>query len=149
MPSVTDLRPDRLLRSLLLLAASVMQLAGVALLFHMPLPYGVRALMLVAWMWICVYDWRSQLRAYRRVAAIRIQVTGRIDTIRPGGQTEPVRLLGGSLVLPRIAWLRLEFADRSHYAELLTGDSRLCAGWHWLQLSWRQHGLRFGQPDRS
>ncbi len=148
-PSVTDLRPDWLLRSVLLVFASLMQLAGLVLLLLMPLPAGVRALLILGWSWMCVHDWRSQLRAYRRVAAIRIQVTGLIETIRPGGYAEPVRLLGGSLVLPRIAWLRLEFADRSRYGELLAGDSRLCPGWHWLQLSWRQHGPRFGQPDRS
>ncbi len=105
--------------------------------------------MIIGWLWMCVHDWRTQLRAYRRVAAIRIQVSGRIECIGPCGHTEPLRLLGGSLVLPRIAWLRFEFEDHSRYGELLVGDSRLCAGWHWLQLSWRQHGARFGQPDRS
>lgn len=148
-PSATDLRPDRLLRSLLLAIASVLHLAGLVLLLLMPLPAGVRALIILSWSWLCVHEWRSQLRAYRRVTAIRIQVTGRIETIGPGGGAEPVRVLGGSFVLPRIAWLRLEFADHSRYGELLAGDPCLCAGWHWLQLSWRQHGPRFGQPDRS
>lgn len=148
-PSVPDLRPDWLLRSLLLVTASLLHLAGMALLLLMPLPAGVRALMILGWLWLCAHDWRSQRRAFRRVTAIRVQVTGRIETIGPSGQMEPVRLLGGSLVLPRIAWLRFEFADRSHYAELLAGDSCRCAGWHWLQLSWRQHGARFGQPERS
>jgi hypothetical protein len=134
---------------LLLLTASVMHLAGFVLLVLLPLPAGVRALMILCWLCVCVQEWRSQLRAYRRVAAIRIQVTGRIETIGPCGHTEAVRLLGGSLILPRFAWLRLEFADRSRYGELLAGDSCLCAGWHWLQLNSRQHGVRFGQPDRS
>ena len=148
-PSATDLRPDWLLRSLLLVIASVLHLAGLVLLLVMPLSPGICALMIVAWSWLCVHEWRSQLRAYRRVTAIRIQVTGRIETIGPGGAAEPVRLLGGSLVLPGIAWLRLEFADHSHYGELLAGDRSRCASRHWLQLSWRQHGPRFGQPDRS
>jgi hypothetical protein len=127
----------------------MLQLAGLMVLLLMPLPAGLRALMIPGWSWLCVHDWRNQLRAYRRVTVIRIQVTGRIETIGRSGQMEPVRLLGGSLVLPRIAWLRLEFADGSRYGELLAGDSCRCAGWHWLQLGWRQHGLRFGQPERS
>ncbi len=148
-PSVTDLRPDWLLRSLLLVFAALMHVAGLVLLLRMPLPAGLCALMILGWSCVCVHDWRNQLRAYRRVAAIRIQGTGRIEIIDPRGHTEPVRLLAGSFVLPRVAWLRLEFADRSHYGELLSGESCLCAAWHWLQLSWRQRGARFGQPDRS
>lgn len=134
---------------MLMVTASVLHLAGLVLLLLMPLPAVVRVLVIPGWLWICVNDWRSQLRAYRRVTVIRIQVTGRIETIGPSGQMEPVRLLCGSLVLPRIAWLRFEFADRSRYGELLAGDSCRCAGWHWLQLGWRQHGSRFGQPERS
>lgn len=134
---------------MLMVTASVLHLAGLVLLLLMPLPAVVRVLVIPGWLWMCVHDWRSQLRAYRRVTVIRIQVTGRIETIGPCGQIEPVRLLGGSLVLPRIAWLRFEFADRSRYGELLAGDSFRSAGWHWLQLSWRQHGVRFGQPERS
>jgi hypothetical protein len=148
-PSVTDLRPDLLWRSLLLALVSLMHLAGMMLLLLLPLPTGVLALLAFGWARMCVHDWRNQLRAYGRVAAIRVQATGHIESIGPYGNAEPVRLLGGSFVLPRVAWLRLEFADCSRYGELLVGDRCLDSAWHWLQLNWRQHGARFGQPDRS
>ena len=148
-PFETDLRADRRLRCLLMVLASGLHLAGAVLLLNMRLPAGVHVLLLTAWVCMCARDWRYQLRAYRRVTAIRIQDSGHIETVGPGGLVEPVRLLGGSVVLPQIAWLRLAFADRSCYGELLAGDACRSTAWHRLQLGWRQHGARFGQPDRS
>jgi hypothetical protein len=148
-PSVADLQPDRLLRLLLLIFAAILHLAGFVLLLGTPLPGGALVLLVLAWSWLCLRDWRNQLRAYRRVAAIRICSDGCIETVDMHGQTERVQLRAGSLILPRVAWLRLEFADRSHFGELLSGDARRCARWHWLQLASRQHGARFGRPDRS
>lgn len=148
-PCETDLRADPLLRCLLMTIASGLHLAGVGLLSQMPIPAGARAVLLSAWFCMCARDWRNQLRAYRRVAAIRIRGSGQIEAVGSGGRVEPARLLAGSVVLPQIAWLRLAFADRSCYGELLAGDASRSTAWHWLQLGWQQHGARFGQPDRS
>lgn len=148
-PCATDLWIDRRLRRLLMLLVSVLHLAGAALLLLLPLSAGLRALLIAAWACLCLRDWRKQLRGYSRVAAIRLRDSGLVETIDPAGQAEPVRLLDGSIVLPRLAWLRLAFADRGSYGELLAGDACRSAAWHRLQLAWRQHGARFGQPDRS
>ncbi len=147
--SATDLQPDWLLRLLLLIVAAILHLAGFVLLLMTPLPGGIFVLLTLAWAWLCLRDWRDQFRAYGRVAAIRICSDGGIETVDIHGKTETVRLLAGSLILPRIAWLRLEFANGRHFGELLSGDARRCARWHWLQLASRQHGARFGRPDRS
>ena len=94
-------------------------------------------------------EWTRQERGYGRVESIRVHEDGHLECVDPAGAVEPVRLLGGSLVLPRIAWLRIQFADGSHYGELLSGNPARHADWHGLQLIRMQCSVRFGRHDRS
>jgi hypothetical protein len=110
----------------------------------------VPTLLLVACCVVCARkEWIRQERGYRRVESIRIHEDGCLECVAFSGTVEPVRLLGGSIVLPRLAWLRVQFADGSHYGELLSGDVATDPDWHGLQLIRMQCSVHFGRTDRS
>lgn len=115
------------------------------------LPFGgwPRLLLLALWIALGRHEWRRQVTGFRRVTSIRIHENGALESIDARGTVEALQLLGGSVVLRRMAWLRLKFADGSHYGELLCGDTDRNPGWHGLQLTWAQCGHRFGRLDPS
>jgi hypothetical protein len=132
---------------LVLGCAAVLHAAGTLILIglHMT-PFG-KVLLLAAWLWLSVGDWRRQLGAYRLVSRIRISSDGAIEGIAADGRRQPLRLRGGSFVLPQFAWLSLESPRHLRYAELLLARNCPAADWHWLQLVGRQQGRRFGRID--
>jgi hypothetical protein len=135
---------------LVLACGSLLQATGLLLLVGLPLAVGAKATLLCAWCWLGWRDWDSQLRGYTRVSRISIDGDGSIQGIDVHGHCKQMRLLRGSLVLARIAWLRFDFSDRRHYSEMLLGAQGAMGAsrdWHWLQLTWRQRGSRFGRID--
>jgi len=125
----------------------MLQLAGIILLTLLPLPAVAILLLLGPWLWLARRELTAQWRGYQRVAAIRIDSDGIVESIDASGQRCCVTLVAGSFVFPHFAWLRLQFPDRQRYAEFLAGESRSCESWHWLQLTWRQHRAHIGRMD--
>lgn len=115
----------------------------------MPIAIWVRALLLAAFAWQCRRDICRQARGYARIARLCIDSAGEVQGRGPLGQTYQLRLCSGSMVLPRLAWLRLEFADGHRYGELIYGNSAESAEWHGLQLIWEQRRASFGRAGLS
>ena len=147
MPYAVHLEPDKRLRRLQLACGVILYAAGAALLWGMPIGMLPKVGTVVAWLAIGRLEWRRQLRGFRRVAGIRIHETGALECLDSCGTRQSVSLMAGSVVLRRLAWLRLKFGDGSHYGELLSGHAQRQAEWHGLQLTWAQCGQRFGRPD--
>lgn len=147
MPYAVQIKPDPRLRRLLLACGALLYALGAALLIGLPLALLPKFALLAAWLAHGAVEWRRQARGYRRVAGIRIRESGALDCIDSRGKQEPAGLMGGSFVLRRLAWLRLNFADGSHYGELLSGDAQRHPAWHGLQLTWAQCRHRFGRLD--
>jgi hypothetical protein len=147
MPFAVRIVPDARLRCLSLCGGLLLYLVGAALLIGLPLAILPRLAMLTLWIAFAGNEWRRQAKGFKRVAGIRIHESGALEGIDARGNVEAVHLMGGSLVLSRLAWLRLKFADGSHYGELLAGDTERDPGWHGLQLTWAQCGCRFGRLD--
>jgi hypothetical protein len=147
MPYAVQIEPDSRLRCLSLCCGLLLYLAGAVLLLGIPLGILSRLLILALWFALGANEWRRQKQGFGRVAGIRIRENGALECIDAQGTAEAVRLMGGSFVLPRLAWLRVKFADGSHYGELLAGDTDRDPGWHGLQLVWAQCGHRFGRLD--
>jgi hypothetical protein len=80
---------------------------------------------------------------------MRLDADGNIAGIGPDGRVEPLTLLSGSIVLKRLAWLRVQFTDGSEYGELLRGDPATDLEWHRLQLLWRHRRTAFGHQEGS
>lgn len=127
-----------------MLVACAALLTGFALLIHLPIAPWARLGLAILWL-------VSQSREISRLA----RGAGRVKEIRIGkaaatvvdrqGREEPVRILSGSVVLPKLAWLRLRLPDGLICSELLRGDPASNKQWRHLQILWRQGPGTFGR----
>ncbi len=147
MPSkrfVAELKPDPLLRQVVMLAACAALLTGFALLIRLPLAPWIRLGLALLWL---VSQFREISRLSRgagRVKEIRIGKAA-ATVVNRQGKEQPVQILSGSVVLPRLAWLRLRLPDGLIYGELLRGDPASNKQWRHLQILWRQGPGTFGR----
>ena len=124
-------------------------MTGLALILCMPLNPLVRVLMSCAWLGESIRECRGLVRGAARLSQVKLDALGNIAGITADGRAECLTLLSGSLVLRRLAWLRVQFPDGSGYGELLRGDPARDPEWHRLQLIWRYGKVVFGRQDGS
>lgn len=123
-------------------------LAGGLLIVLLPVALPVRVVFAATWFGAGLMEVRAMALGMARLERVRITLDGRVSALAEGA-VEPLRLLPGSVVLARVAWLRIRFADGLSYGELLTGDPRTSPAWRRLQLVWRQRSSVFGRPEGS
>lgn len=133
----TRLKPDPVLRRLVAAGAAFSLLAGTAMLAHLPLAPGLRAVAVAAWLAAGVRELACWTRGAARVRALGIDADGFLYALGPGGRRRELELLPGSLVGERLAWLRVRFDDGSRYGELLSGRPEEAA-WRRLKVCWRR-----------
>lgn len=120
---------------------------GIALIGSMPLRPALKIPFGLLWLLRGVLEMVSLVRGMARTKRLRLNALGAIEALSPEGETLPVELLAGSLVLSRVGWFRLRFEDGLKYGELLTASGRRDDGWRTLKLIWR-HQV-FGRPRGS
>ena len=135
-----ELHPEPRLRWLVLASGILLFGIGLVLTLQLPVAAGYKALIAVCWLAICAYEWFSNRLAYAHCDILRIDAEGRIERCSSHGTWQAHRLRPGSVVLPRLAWLRLSAADGLRYAELLCGDVRESDEWRRFQVIWRHVG---------
>ena len=135
-----ELRPDRRLRRLVLASGVLLFLAGLLLVIGLPLAAVYKSLVGISWLALCAYEWLSNRRAYARFGILRIDAEGRVERRCSDGTWQVHALRSGSVVLARLAWLRLVATDGLRYAELVRGDSRESIDWRRFQVIWRHVG---------
>ena len=140
---VADLKPDPLLRKIVMLAACAAVLVGLVLLMRLPLPVPARALLIALWLFTGLRQLGRHSKGMQRVKVIRLQ-EGEATVIDRQGRQSPVRIMSGSVVLPKLAWLRLRCPDGLVIGELLRGDAATDKQWRHLQILWRQGAGPFG-----
>lgn len=126
-----------------MLAACAAVLVGLVLLMRVPLPVPARALLIALWLFTGLRQLGRHSRGMQRVQAIRLQ-EGEATVIDRQGRRSPVRIMSGSVVLPKLAWLRLRCPDGLVIGELLRGDAAVSEQWRHLQILWRQGAGPFG-----
>ncbi len=124
-------------------------LAGLAIILTLPLAPLLRILLAGAWLAENIRECRRQVRGAARVGRITLDARGNIAGTTPDGRALSLTLLSGSVVLSRLAFLRVQFADGSDYVELLRGDPAADLEWQRLQLIWRHCRAAFGRQDGS
>lgn len=144
-----DLVPETKLRNVVLLSGVVAALAGFVLIIHTPLDAVIRLILAVAWLVHSGLELYGRARASLRVASITINTRGQIRITDATGEAVLAELLAGTVVISKLAWLRMRFADGRQYAELLRGDPLKDIQWHRFQLIWQQRRQTFGSADRS
>lgn len=101
------------------------------------------------WLAFSVNEVRRFAQAASSVRRLRLYADGSVVARLADGRWRPVRLLPGSIVLRRVAWLRIRLPSGLDYGELSSGSSRSDLHWHRLQLIWRQNQAAFGRPQRN
>ncbi len=144
-----DLVPEPRLRNLVMLSGAIAALAGFALIIHMPLNAVMRMVLAVSWIMYCGLELHTRSNAASRVARIGINTRGEIWITGRAGQAVPVELLAGTVVIERLAWLRIRFEDGRKYGELLSGNNLRDIQWHRFQLIWQHRRQTFGRAERS
>ncbi len=145
----TALKPDATLRRCVLLSGCLAACGGVLIILTLRLPLILRIPLAVLWLLECLRELRRCKRGATRLAEIRLDAGGNIECIAPDGGVESLSLLSGSLVLRKLAWLRVRFPDGLRHGELFVGDPARDPEWHRLQLIWRQRRGAFGRQDGS
>ena len=141
------LEPVAALRRGLLAFSASATLVGVALIVNMPLRPSLKVLFALLWLWRGLLEMASLVRGMTRTRRLCISSTGAAEAVSPGGETRSLEVLAGSVVLSRVAWLRLRFDDGLPYGELLCTAYRRNDDWRRLMLIWRQQA--FGGPRGS
>lgn len=135
-----ELHPEPRLRWLVLASGILLFGIGLVLTLQLPVATGYKSLIAVWWLAICAYEWISNRLAYARSGILRIDAEGRIERRSSSGSWQMHRLRSGSVVLPRLACLRLSAADGLRYVELLRGDICESDDWRRFQVIWRHVG---------
>jgi hypothetical protein len=133
---------------IVMLSGCAALLVGLVLLMRLPLPVPIRLPLIALWLLSSVRQLGRQSRGVQRVKAIRLEVGG-VTVIDRHGRQSPAQIMSGSVVLPRLAWLRLKCPDGLIYGELLRGDTAHNIQWRHLQMLWRQGAVSFGGADEA
>ncbi len=135
-----ELIPVPRLRALVMTSGCLFLAIGLAIIGHLPIPAVAKIALAGVWIADCVFGLRRQARGNARVHGIRIDVRGVAQGLDEFSKPHKIQILKGSAVLQRWAWLRLRFADGSHYVELWRRKDCPPTTWRRLQLIWR-HAL--------
>ena len=124
----------------MLVSGGVLCLAGLGFVPMLSLPVPLKLFLAATWLALCGFEWHAFRRGYARSRRLRITVGGSVERQSLDGTWKPATLGAGSVVLPRVAWLRIEPRGMQPYAELVTGDCRRSEEWRRLQVIWRHIG---------
>ena len=135
-----ELRPDPLLRRLVLVSGTGLAVLGVALILSLPLHAAALIAGCVGWLLVCARELVSAGQGFSYCRRLRIAVDGEILLLDPDGVWQPARLLSGSAVLRRVGWILFETIEGRQFAELVRGRCRESDDWRRLQVIWRHIG---------
>ncbi|MEL7186825.1 MAG: hypothetical protein AAFN50_10410 [Pseudomonadota bacterium] len=134
------LTPDPRLRRVIARSAVLFALIGVVLLWQLPYPGWVLWLATIGWLGSFARQLLRLRRGWSHCTAIRV-LPGPVFEVRDtAGEWCVSELKSGSFLFARVAWLRLELADRDPLVELLLPAGRRCNNWRRLQVIWRHIG---------
>ncbi len=115
----------------------------------MPISWILRIVVAVLFIGENFRELRRLCRGAVQLQQLWLDAAGNARALTPDGRFEPLVLLSGSIVLNRLAWLRVRFADGSEHGELFRGDPVTDPEWQRLQLLWRHRRTPIGSQDGS
>jgi len=102
-------------------------------------PYW-RLLASAIWLVFSARELLNIVAGHKRIRRIHIDSDGSVELVTNEGEQLPAKLLAGSIVLPTLAWLRLEAHDGRRSSELIHGKNAQDKQWRRLQVIWRHLG---------
>ncbi len=113
---------------------------GVIAILAMNADIRWRSVAALLWTLSAVRELCVITHGYKRFRRLRIYATGEVDLQGSDGKWCSAKILSGSVVLSRIAWLRLAPERGGHCAELVRGRSSESDAWRRFQVIWRHLG---------
>jgi hypothetical protein len=142
------IRPDPRARTWVTTTGVSACLAGFFLIAGLDIGAAWRLLLAVCWCADGVISLSRFRRAASKLVAIRIGPGG-LEILRRDGLRTGARLLSGTTVMRRLAWLRMAGADGIRYQELIRAKRTDPAEWHRLQLVWQLRDGGFGHTGAA
>lgn len=136
----TELTPDPRLRRLVIGSGVAAAAAGAGLTWTWHLPVWWRLLAAACWLLSCGVELQRIARGYRRYRRIRVVSDGSVELLIAGGPWVAASVRPGTVVLQRIAWLRLAVRGGPGLAELVRGEPGENEAWRRFQVAWRHLG---------
>ena len=134
------LKPDPWLRLFVDVTARLLIAGAIGIALTMSVSALPRLALSLCCLWLGSVELTRLHRGFEACTAIRLTSDGNVG-IDPGdGNWVTADLESGSIVLRRLAWLRLRTANGRLITELLRGDARQCRDWRRLQVIWRHFG---------
>ncbi|TFG41924.1 MAG: hypothetical protein E4H42_00850 [Chromatiales bacterium] len=137
-----SLTPDPWLRIFVLTSGRLLIAGGLVLILTLDISAQLRVAASLVWLAYGRFEMRRVERGFLSCAAIRIHSGGEFELQNVDQEWVSATLLSGSVVLQKIAWLRLRTANGTQCAELLRGDARKSHDWRHFQVIWRHIGAR-------
>ena len=134
------IHPDAALRRLVLGVGVGLAVGGLVLITMLPVGAALRAATALLW---CVATSRELFvlyRAWQDCRAMRFTADGDVTVLGTDGEWRTGELVPGSILLPRVGWIRLRVARGPRFAELLRGERRRDVNWRRLHVIWRHFG---------
>lgn len=139
-----EIRPEPLLRRIVLASGVAWALAGVPLILILPVAPVLRALSVLVWLVMMASELSRARRAWTACHALRFFADGTVAILTPEQIWQPATLLSGGVLLRKLGWIRLSVAPPSGkklvLGECLRGDGSESADWRRLQVIWRHVG---------
>ena len=135
-----ELRPDVVLRRLVLISGVVLGAMGALMIVAMSLPAAALVAGSAVWLAVCAREIRTLRRGFAHCRALRFKSDGTLWLLDADGAWRAARLAPGSIVLRRLAWIRCVTSQGCQCAELLRGNCRQSEDWRRLQVIWRHVG---------
>ncbi len=128
------------LRVAVLSSGAVLGVLGLLMILLLPVHFALRVTGAVAWAVSGGIELVRLQRAYSRYVGLRVGHDGAMHLQKRGGGCQVARLLPGSLLLRRTAWIRVQSERGEVFAELLRGECRRGPNWRRLHVIWRHIG---------
>lgn len=139
-PYSSELQADRILRRAVVATGAATALIGLAIIAAMNLAPPWRLAAALAWCAVSASELFVITSGYKRFSSLRIYETGDIELLDTRGRWCTATVLSGSVVLRRIAWLRLAPETGRPYAEIVRGNPAENEAWRRFQVIWRHLG---------
>ena len=121
-------------------AAAAANACGLLVIISLPIGDFLCAAASLIWLLFGSAEMLLISSVHNRFGRILLRCDGSVQLHDRSGQWQAATIQSGTVVLPRLAWLRLKTANGRRYRELVCGKSSESEQWRRLQVIWRHLG---------
>ncbi len=135
-----ELIPDAALRRTVIVTGILATAGGAAASATLPVLPAAKLIAAVLWSALGARELTHIAKGNKTCSRIEIDATGTVQVFGPNGCCRTATIDSGSIVLRRVAWLRLRGPAGERHAELLGPGASRSHDWRRFQVIWRHLG---------